>query len=205
VSNSDTTEPTEQAVPGQLRSLVLWLLITLAAGALLALLSGSATPRIRLLGIYPLALGALIAFGALGLLAKFDLKLDKILFGWIILLAMTVAAGSTAWSWQIWKKQVTEEFAREYPKAQAKLEFILKEIDPVEQEKLHLEHLLRFHNSIRFASYLSDRLRSFSERLGRKNVWDPPVPEVMFCLELFLALVGAWVVALQGMKARPEA
>jgi hypothetical protein len=200
VSNSDTTEPTEQPAAGHRRSLVLWLLITLVAGALLALLLGSATPRIRLLGIYPLAIGAFVAFGALGLLAKFDLKLDKILCGWIVLLAIAVVAGSTAWSWQIWKTQLT----RDHAIAQERMSMILKDIDPDQQALIRRENMLKFRETITFPAYLSDRLKALVDQIGRKNVWGSPVPEIIFGVELFLALVGAWVVVLQGNRELPE-
>ncbi|HUG18680.1 MAG TPA: hypothetical protein VMM56_06850 [Planctomycetaceae bacterium] len=200
MSESDTPASTEQSASEQFRSLALWILTTLAAGVLLALLLGSATPRIRLLGIYPLAIGAFVAFGALGLMVKFELNISKLSFSWMILLAMAVVAGSTCWSWSLWENKLSQEFASEYSRSKSRMDFILKEIDPAEQEKLHREHLLRFRESVTFQAYLSDRLKAFSEQLGRKNVWDRPIPEVIFGFELLLTLVGAWIVILQGTR-----
>lgn len=196
MSESDTPASTELSDLGQFRSLALWMLTTLAAGVLLALLLGSTTPRIRLLGIYPLAIGAFVAFGALGLMVKFELKISNYSFSWMILLAMAVLAGSTLWSWNLWKKQLTQEHAV----ALARMSGILRDVDPEQQELIRRENLMKFRETVTFSAYLSNRLETFSKQLGRKNVWDSTVPEVIFGFELFLSIVGAWIVIHQGTR-----
>jgi hypothetical protein len=200
MSEPETSQPAQRNRRGGTGGLVSWILLTLATGALLAGLLGSATPRIRLLGIFPFAEGAVIAAAALFLKTRFRLTSPRASVVWILLLAMGVAAGTTCCSWQLWKRHLT----REHAETQARIDRFLQDADEEARTRIRRENLDIFRERVTFSAYLGHRLEAFARRLGRPQGWDSPVPELVFGFELLLALIGAAVVLHQDpIQAAP--
>ena len=97
MSESDVSkaEPQRPAEGGSLRSLLFWFVLTLLGSFLLAWLLGKASARIKLLGLFPIAVGVLTAGLSLELLKQWGLELRKPQIAWIGLLAILVSAGAS--------------------------------------------------------------------------------------------------------------
>ena len=176
----------------------LWLLVTLAGAILLAFLAGSAIPRVRLLVLFPLAMGVLVAYGSLSLLEALELRLSGWMLGWIVILAAAVPAGSSVQAWRLWKQGEREkraDFVRQFNR------MIANAADPeqaeAERRKLHQA----FEERTSFPVYLSHRLQSFAEQVGRREVWAPPLPELLFAFELVVAAIAALFLCLKVWRS----
>jgi|GEM_PF-1528351 hypothetical protein len=189
--------------PGESWSVPKWLVSTLAGTVVLAVLSGSATPRVRLLFLAPLAVGGFTAAGSIWLLIKFNLnhEMQNWMVGWITLLAIGVTLGSTYLAWKSWQSDLkTERIA--FMKQITKMAENAEDPKTVQQERRKM--MLAFQARTSFTSYLSYRLEGFSKQLGRNNVWAPPVPELIFLGEQFLSGVAALFLSLTAYHGKGD-
>jgi hypothetical protein len=176
----------------------LWLVATLAGAILLAFLAGSATPRVRLLVLFPLAIGALVAFAALSLLEMLDLHLSGWMLGWIVLLAAGVPAGSAVQSWRLWRSELQEQRAGFMQQVHR---MMANAADPKQAAEERRKLMRAFEEKTSFPVYLSHRLAAFSRQAGRREVWDPPIPELLFAFELVVAAIAALFLCLKVWRS----
>lgn len=195
------TQPPTPPGPNSRRAAALWRLATLAVGGLLAFLLGSATPRVRLIGIYPLALGACVAWCGVQLRERMSLEVTRAAAVWIVLLAAVVHAGSGVQSWRIWKQGLLREHAGQM----AQMQRMLKDAAPEFRERAQRDIALARRHALEFRTYLSQRLGQFAQQIGRREVWGSPVPEAVFGFEMFLAGIGALVTVLASTRSGPWA
>lgn len=204
MNDADSQSKTQdESSPGASWSVPKWLVSTLAGAVALAVLSGSATPRVRLLFLAPLAMGGFTATGAIWLLIKFHLnhEMQSWMVGWIMLFAIGVTLGSTFLAWKNWQDDLKTEriaFIRQITKMAENA------VDPeaIQQERKNM--MLSFQERTSFTSYLSYRLEGFSKQLGRNNVWAPPVPELIFLSEQFLSGVAALFLCLTAYHGKGD-
>ncbi len=179
----------------------LWVLLTLALAALLAAGIGSATPRLRLLGLFPLCLGAITAFCGYWLVETLRLELSRTMGVWVLLLAAAILAGSNVQSWRVWRTATL----RDQISIRRQMEDLLKDVPAEERDELFRNHARELAQRLTFASYLSSRLEAFARQIGRREVWAPPVPEILFAAEIALAAIGALIVLLASTGSGPWA
>lgn len=176
----------------------LWLLVTLAGAVVLAFLAGSATPRVRLLVLFPLAMGALVALGCLSLLTMMQLELSGWMMGWIILLAAAVPAGASVQAWRLWRSGLQEQRAAFMQQVNRMVE---NASDPEQAGAERSKLRQAFAEKTSFPVYLSHRLESFSRQMGRREVWAPPLPEMLFAFELVVSAIAALFVCLNAWRS----
>lgn len=196
-----TPPPVEETAPNKLSSLIAWFAATLASAAALAWLMGSATPRIRLIAIYPLCLGVAAAYLSMALMIPLKLIITRGLTLWILLIAILMTSASNYQSWRVWKQKLT----REHAATQRQIAAILKDVPAEERNKTLRNNARKLLERATFDVYLSERLLAFAQQAGRRQVWDPPVPEIVFGFELFLAALGAYIMVAFGTGSGPWA
>jgi hypothetical protein len=194
-SSPSVVEPDRNSPP----RLLVWLAATLAAAAGLAWLAGSATPRVRLIAIFPLCLGLCTAYLAMWLMIPLKLKISDGLTAWIVLLAVLAALGSSFQSWQIWRR----DLIREHAAVQQQIGAVLKDLPAGQRAQVLRDNARQLTERTSLQEYLSDRLLAFAQRVGRRQVWDAPVPEIIFGGELFLAAAGAYIMVAFGSGSGP--
>lgn len=177
----------------------LWLLVTLAGAILFAFLAGSANPRVKLLGLFPLALGALTAFLFVELLKLQGLSMRKSMIAWIMLLSFIVPAGATYRSSRDWHDQHWND-RKGFLGENAYRDFL--EMHDEQNRDERYDYMLELESKTSFRAYLSHRLEAFSNQLGREYVWDSPVPEAVFGIEQLLAALGAFVVSISFYRSQ---
>lgn len=177
----------------------LWLLVTLAGAILFAFLAGLANPRVKLLGLFPLALGALTAFLSVELLKLQGLSLRKFMMAWVMLLSVIVPAGATYRSSRDWHDQYWDE-RKGFLGENAYQDFLEMHDEKYRDERY--DYMLVLESKTSFQAYLSHRLEAFSNQLGREYVWDSPVPEAVFGIEQLLAALGAFVVSFIAYRSQ---
>ena len=188
--NDPVSENREMTTEPKTGSALAWFLATLLAGIVLSFLLGSATPRIRLNGLFPLIVGGLCAFGSLALLDKFNLKISRLKTLWILILAVDVFVGSSLEAYYLWRTDLEEAHAA----STTRIEQMLRGAPPEKREKILRDNAAALQNKLTFRIYLSQRLDSVACKFGRREAWDPPVPEIVYACELVLAFVGALLV-----------
>jgi cytochrome c556 len=180
-------------------SVAAWCAATLVAGGLLAFVMGSATPRIRLIGIYPLALGAFAAAGCIWLLGQMKLTITPATAAWIVAIAAAVHVGSTVQSWRIWK----DALIREHAGSMGRMNQMLKDAEPEFRQETMRAMALRLRVATELQAYLSQRLEVLSRALNRNAVWDSPVPQFLFTAEICVAGIAALVTILASAQSGP--
>jgi len=176
----------------------LWLLLTLVAATLLAFLAGSAIPRVRLLVLFPLAMGAFVAYAALTLLKQLELRLSGWMLGWIVMLAAAVPAGSAVQSWRLWRSELQEQRAGFMQQVDR---MIANAADPKQAAEERRKLQRAFEDKTSFPVYLSHRLAAFAAQVGRREVWAPPAPELFFAFELVVAAIASLFLCLRVWRS----
>ena len=197
-SETATQPPHERVSTNSFSNICLWLLVTLVGAALLAFMAGSATPRVRLLLLFPLAMGAVVAAASLSLLSSFHLDKRGWMTGWILLLAIGVPAGTTWQAWRLWKHDLRDERVAFMQQINRMMD---NAADPEAAQQQRRQMMLAFAEQTSFTAYLSHRLDAFSRQVGRERVWDPPVPELLFTLEMFVSAVAALFLCLNTWQS----
>lgn len=180
-------------------SVLLWLLATLSGSILLAWIFGKADPRIKLLGLFPLALGALTAFLSVELLRRQNLFLRKPMIAWMTAMALIVSAGATYQSSRDWHDEIWED-RKGVIGENAYQDYV--EMRAGNERDERFEYFQTLESKTSFEAYLSHRLKAFSEQLGREYVWDSPVPEVAFGIEQLLAASGGLIVSIISFRSQ---
>jgi hypothetical protein len=180
------------------QNVCLWLLVTLAGAIVLAFLAGSATPRVRLLVLFPLAMGALVALGCLSLLAQMEMELSGWMMGWIVLLAAAVPAGSSVQAWRLWRSGLQEQRAAFMQQVNRMVE---NAADPEQAETERRKLRQAFAEKTSFPAYLSHRLEAFSRQMRRREVWAAPLPEMLFAFELVVSAIAALFLCLNARRS----
>jgi len=171
-----------------------WIPITLLGALVVGGLFGFATPRIKLLLLFPLGLGILTGVLAVAVANYFQLNVSKGMIVWMILFGALTFEGATRMAVYQWSQKATRFLQFQFPVTDDDLD--------AESRRTLQEFKDRSRKSRTYQEFLSHRLTAFAKQVGREQVWSSPVPEMIYGSELFLAAIGAGFVGLKTRRSQ---